>query len=141
MEDLLTTYAVLVWPDTFRRYDGLIQKGGKLILRGHLDAQGEGSRKLVAKEVYDLEVHLEELVSRYGVTLVRLNAERITKGELLRLRELFLSTPGSSPVLLFFENGELKRTLKPEGRLRVDPRALKAKLSDRFGGTIRVSEE
>jgi hypothetical protein len=42
---------------------------------------------------------------------------------------------------LFFENGELKRTLKPEGRLRVDPRALKAKLSDRFGGTIRVSEE
>lgn len=141
LEDLLTTYAVLVWPDTFRRYDGLIQKGSKLILRGHLDAQGEGSRKLVAKEVYDLEGHLEELVSRYGVTLVRLNAERITKGELLRLRELFLSTPGSSPVLLFFENGELKRTLKPEGRLRVDPRALKAKLSDRFGGTIRVSEE
>lgn len=140
LEDLLTTYAVLVWPDTFRRYDGLLQKGKKLVLRGYIDNQGQGSRKLVAKEVYDLEEHLLELVSRYGVTLVRLNTERITKEALFRLKELFFSTPGSSPVLLFFESGDLRRTLKPEGGLRVDPKALKAKLSGGFGGTVKVVE-
>lgn len=140
LEDLLMTYPVLVWPDTFQRYESLIQKGAKLLIRGQIDSQGEGMRKLVAKEVYDLKQKLDEIVHRFGVTVVRLNAEKLTKKAILEVRELLFRTPGTSPVLLALEKGGIKRTLKPAGNLRIDPGLLKSKIENRLDGIVQVFE-
>jgi DNA polymerase-3 subunit alpha len=102
-EDLEDSIEVLVWPDTFRTYAGLLENDATLLIGGEVSKKSE-IPTLIAHEIYPLEDaprHFSEAL-RLHISCTQLEASIMKVKDTLRLH------PGTIPVVicLVFPSGE-----------------------------------
>ncbi len=112
LEDMTSSIEVIVFPTTFAQCSDLLGSDEPLVVLGTIQ-QGERGAKIIAESVDPLERAIEKYTDR---TVIRLQAARTRRNELVRLKDMLYQYHGSSPV---------KLTLHFDGRGEVDIEMLK----------------
>lgn len=104
VEDLDGTVEVLVFSETYRKYEGVLRPDAPLLFCGEVSRRDE-TPKLVASEIYDLRDGPKLFATRLGI---QLPANRIDDQRLERLKGILRRHPGNTPVMicLLFPSGE-----------------------------------
>jgi DNA polymerase-3 subunit alpha len=107
LEDMTSKVEVIVFPETFSRCSQFLGKDEPLIVLGTIQ-QGERGAKVIAEDIYPLDKAVEHFTEQ---TSIRLPADRISRNQLIELKELIYQYHGSAPI---------KLTLHFDGRGEVD---------------------
>jgi DNA polymerase-3 subunit alpha len=107
LEDMSSSVEVIVFPETFARCSQFLGKDEPLIVLGTIQ-QGERGAKVIAEDIYPLGKAMEQFTEQAAI---RLPADRISRNQLVELKELIYQFHGATPI---------KLTLHFDGRGEVD---------------------
>jgi DNA polymerase-3 subunit alpha len=111
-EDMGSSIEVIVFPNTFAQCSELLSTDEPLIVLGTIQ-QGERGVKIIAEAIEPLDKAIEKYTEN---TMIRLQASRTMREQLIQLKEMLYEFHGTSPV---------KLTLHFDGRGEVDIEMLK----------------
>jgi DNA polymerase-3 subunit alpha len=112
LEDMGSSIEVIVFPNTFAQCSELLSTDEPLIVLGTIQ-QGERGVKIIAEAIDPLDKAIEKYTEN---TMIRLQASRTMRGQLIQLKDMLYEFHGTSPV---------KLTLHFDGRGEVDIEMLK----------------
>ena len=112
LEDMGSSIEVIVFPNTFSQCSELLSTDEPLIVLGTIQ-QGERGAKIIAEAIDPLDKAIEKYTEN---TMIRLQANRTMRGQLIQLKDMLYRFHGTSPV---------KLTLHFDGRGEVDIEMLK----------------
>ncbi len=112
LEDMGSSIEVIVFPNTFAQCSELLSTDEPLIVLGTIQ-QGERGAKIIAEAIDPLDKAIEKYTEN---TMIRLQASRTMRGQLIQLKDMLYRFHGTSPV---------KLTLHFDGRGEVDIEMLK----------------
>ncbi|MBW2328235.1 MAG: DNA polymerase III subunit alpha [Deltaproteobacteria bacterium] len=112
LEDMGSSIEVIVFPNTFAQCSELLSTDEPLIVLGTIQ-QGEQGAKIIAEVIDPLDKAIEKYTEN---TMIRLQASRTMRGQLIQLKDMLYQFHGTSPI---------KLTLHFDGRGEVDIEMLK----------------
>ncbi len=117
LEDLAGTVEVVVFPEPFQRCQGLLKTDASLFIRGMLDVEDSGARKILVNDIYQLEGLRERLAKSLTI---RLNLNALKKDTVGQLQSVFEKHPGEARIIFELESPrEYLVTLKPNQFVKV----------------------
>jgi len=115
LEDLVGALGVTLFADQLQRFDSLLFDEAVVLVRGQVRERGS-EVELTAEEIVPLDRAAQKLV-----TPVRVEIDRdLSRGELLRLRDLLTEHPGDSPLELSLRFDGASVRIAPQERFKVD---------------------
>ncbi len=124
LQDMTGMAELLVFPESFARLESMLRSGAALLVKGRISVEEVGTRVIVSEAK-----PLEEWGGEAGTGLLRLHvdAEALDEFTLDRLKELFASRPGPSPVAfeMVLPDGTAG-TLQSGCRVRLEPALLES---------------
>ncbi len=96
-EDLSGTIEVILFPETFRNYDTLLEADHPLLIKGKLTFETDNNNKIIASEIVPLdqaheiatpEIHLKCSISKLGIEQVE------------KVKNIIKNNPGKSKIFL-----------------------------------------
>ncbi len=118
LEDQEGAVEVVVFPDAYREYYGLLSNDTEVLVKGKPEG-GEDVPKILASEL----ILLEEVAQREASSMtVRVPIESFLEDTLPHLRELLEANRGECPIRFeLFRDHEFSMAMKPHSFLRVRP--------------------
>ncbi|PYV37274.1 MAG: hypothetical protein DMG06_28535 [Acidobacteria bacterium] len=117
LEDLTGTIEAVIFPEPFQRCQHLLKADAPLLVKGVLDVEDSGNRKVLANEIQSLEGIRER--SAQFVTIY-INLLGIDAGDAMRLQSVLGGHPGETRVIFQLEYPEQYLiTLKPHQLVKV----------------------
>jgi DNA polymerase-3 subunit alpha len=118
LEDQEGAVEVVVFPDAYREYYGLLSNDTEVLVKGKPEG-GEDVPKILASEL----ILLEEVAQREASSMtVRVPIESFLEDTLPHLRELLEANRGECPIRFeLFRDHEFSMAMKPHPYLRVRP--------------------
>jgi DNA polymerase-3 subunit alpha len=118
LEDQEGAAEVVVFPDAYKEYYGLLSQDTEVLVKGKPEA-GEDLPKILASEL----IPLEEVAQREASSMtVRVPLESFLEDTLPHLRELLEANRGECPIRFeLFRDHEFSLAMKPHPYLRVRP--------------------
>jgi DNA polymerase-3 subunit alpha len=121
LEDLCGSIDAVIFPDPFQRYEKLLRPDAPLFVKGVLDVEDSGARKIRVSELHSLE-GVREKTAR-SVT-IHVNLASATQETVERLQRILDGHPGEAPVIFELEHPKAYLvTLRPSQFLKVRPNA------------------
>jgi DNA polymerase-3 subunit alpha len=118
LEDREGVVEVIAWPDTYRKFETVIQGDDPVLVTGTLDV-GEDRCQIIATEIRALAEARQESVRQVHL---RIPAEMVTDECLERLRETLAQHRGSCPAYLdVIVPGQREAIIELPPELRVTP--------------------
>lgn len=96
-EDLSGTIEVILFPETFRKYDTLLEADHPLLIKGKLSFETDNNNKIIASEIVPLDqahkiatpdIHLKCSISKLGIEQVE------------KVKNIIKNNPGKSKIFL-----------------------------------------
>ncbi|MEW5976743.1 MAG: DNA polymerase III subunit alpha [Acidobacteriota bacterium] len=117
LEDLTGAVEVVIFPEAFQRTQDLLKADAALLVRGVLDVDDSGSRKILANEIQPLDGIRERLAR--SVT-IHVNLKELSDDTAQRLQTVLDGHPGETSVIFQLEQPKSYLvTLRPNHFLRV----------------------
>ncbi|MEI6873283.1 MAG: DNA polymerase III subunit alpha, partial [Verrucomicrobiota bacterium] len=117
LEDLSDSVEVGIFGEAYASGAALIETGKLVNIQVRVEMRDEEALRVIASEVRPLKRPGEVSKPVY----LKLDWERTTEAELLRIREVLSASPGMRPVVLQFEHPDGRRVkLHPAEQYRVD---------------------
>ncbi|MEI7776962.1 MAG: hypothetical protein WCK17_19570, partial [Verrucomicrobiota bacterium] len=117
LEDLSDSVGVGIFGEAYASGAALIETGKLVNIQVRVEMRDEEALRVTASEVRPLKRPGEVSKPVY----LKLDCERTTEAELLRIREVLSASPGMRPVVLQFEHSDGRRVkLYPAEQYRVD---------------------
>jgi DNA polymerase III alpha subunit len=117
LEDLSDSVGVGIFGEAYASGAALIETGKLVNIQVRVEMRDEEALRVTASEVRPLKRPGEVSKPVY----LKLDWERTTEAELLRIREVLSASPGMRPVVLQFEHSDGRRVkLYPAEQYRVD---------------------
>jgi len=114
LEDLEGSLSVTLFADQLQRFEPLLTDEATVLVRGQVRERGS-DQELTAEEIVPLDRAADKLV-----TAVRVNLQReLSRGELLRLRDVVTEHPGDFPLELAIRLDSTSVRVCPESRFKV----------------------
>ena len=101
LEDLSGTVEAVIFPEPFQRCQHLLKADAALLIKGVLDVEDSGNRKVLANEIQSLEGIRERLAK--SVT-IHVNLLGIDEGAATRLQSVMGGHPGDTSVIFQLES-------------------------------------
>jgi DNA polymerase-3 subunit alpha len=121
IEDLTGTVEAVVFPEPFQRSQALLKTDVSLFIRGMLDVEDSGARKILVNDIYPLEGLRERLARSLTI---RVNLSTLKRETVSQLQAVFEKHPGDARIIFQLESPqEYLITLKPNQFLKVQPGA------------------
>jgi len=114
LEDLEGSLSVTLFADQLQRFEPLLTDEATVLVRGQVRERGS-DQELTAEEIVPLERAADKLVTAVRVSLSR----ELSRGELLRLRDVVTEHPGDFPLELAIQLDSTSVRICPEGRFKV----------------------
>ncbi|HMD32075.1 MAG TPA: DNA polymerase III subunit alpha, partial [Candidatus Acidoferrales bacterium] len=95
LQDMTGMAEVLVFPESFSRYERILRTGGTIMVKGKISVEDVGTR-VILTEAKSLDG--EATGPAGGLLRLRIDAENIDEQSLIVLKELFTSRPGPCRV-------------------------------------------
>ena len=137
LEDLSGTVEAVIFPEPFQRCQHLLKADAALLIKGVLDVEDSGNRKVLANEIQSLEGIRERLAK--SVT-IHVNLLGIDEGAATRLQSVMGGHPGDTSVIFQLESPkQYLVTLRPHQfvRVRADMRFIQEVESICGNGAVR----
>ena len=108
IEDLYGLVEVIVFPNVFERYKGLINEDSIIAIKGSLNFKEDESPKVLADSIRDVRIIKEESSKEYlKIKLPKNEDENIVLGS---IKEVLAKYHGDTPVLIYRNNGKAFKT-------------------------------
>jgi DNA polymerase III subunit alpha len=121
LEDLTGSVEAVIFPDPFQRFEKLLKPDAPLLVKGVLDVEDSGIRKIRVSEIQSIEGLRERMAKS---VIVHINLERVTQDMAERLHRVLDGHPGEASVIFELEHPKAYLvTLRPNQFLRVKPSA------------------
>ncbi len=120
LEDLSGSIDAVVFPEAFKRCESLLESEAAVLVRGVIDLEDSGTRKVIVKEVQTLEG-----ARPARPVTIHVKLEAMTHGLPTKLRSILEEHPGQSRVTFQLEHPQSYLiTLQPRhlGRVKADGR-------------------
>jgi len=107
-EDLSGTIEVILFPETFRNYDTLLEADHPLLIKGKLTFETDNNNKIIASEIVSLDqaheiatpdIHLKCSISKLGLEQVE------------KVKNIIKNNPGKSKIFLHVVIPEKSETI------------------------------
>jgi DNA polymerase III subunit alpha len=151
LEDKEGVVEVIAWPETYRKFESVIQGDDPVLVSGALDKQeaagrggdddGDGAEparercQIIADEIRPLAAAREQSVRQVHL---RVSADRVTQDQLVRLRDTLAQHRGSCPAFLHVI-GSSEAVIELPPTLRVVPsEAMLDAVEKIFGGGVAM---
>lgn len=108
----------VVFPNVFKRFAGVLQKGNIVIIEGKIEIREE-SKQFIIQSALDARKVIENMEKPAATLYLKIEKEKETAPLLAKLKELIKKHKGSTAVVLFYESKE--RTIRLGEDNRVDP--------------------
>ena len=119
LEDLTGSVEAVIFPDPFQRFEKFLKLDAPLLIKGVLDVEDSGVRKIRVSEIQSVEGLRERMAKS---VIVHVNLEKFTKGMLERLQRVLDGHPGEASVIFELEHPKAYLvTLRPNQFVRVKP--------------------
>ena len=119
LEDLAGTVEAVVFPESFQRCQGLLKADASLFIRGMLDVEDSGARKILVNDIFPMEGLRERMAKSLTI---RVNLHSLRKDTVSLLQSLFEKHPGEARIIFELESPrEYLITLKPNQFVKVRP--------------------
>ncbi len=119
LEDLNGSLEVIIFPDTFQKNQALLKEDTPLYVKGTLDSDDSGSRKMLANEIQPLEGLRGKLAKSVRIHIDLAKADTQLPGRLNLVMHKF---SGEAAVIFELEHPEhYLVTLRPNPFLRIKP--------------------
>ena len=117
LEDMSGTVEMIVFPESFKRYEPVLRPDAPLVVRGRVNPEEAGTRIIVA-EISPLD----EASGPASRITIRMDLERVSEMTVAELVNLFRQKPGSCRVAFELEQPRDYRVLfEPRREWRVNP--------------------
>ena len=121
LEDLTGSVEAVVFPDPFQRFERFLKPDAPLLIKGVLDVEDSGIRKIRVSEVQSIDGLRERMAK--SVT-VHVNLETVARDTAERLQRVFEGHPGEASVIFELEQPRAYLvTLRPNQFVKVKPSA------------------
>jgi len=121
LEDLTGSVEAVIFPDPFQRFEKFLKLDAPLLIKGVLDVEDSGVRKIRISEIQSIE-GLRERMSKS--VIVHVNLERVSHDTAEKLQHVFDGHPGEASVIFELEHPKAYLvTLRPNQFVRVRPSA------------------
>ena len=132
MEDIEGTVRCIMWPDSFQRFEPLLEPDSILLVRGNVDRRGGGDEvNLIVDELISLD-QLDERCTKGMVIRV----DELKHGErvLPQVYEILRAYPGNQEVRLLLDLADGNRVAMKSDRLQIHVNSeLKQRVDDLLG--------
>jgi DNA polymerase III subunit alpha len=119
LEDLTGSVEAVIFPDPFSRAERLLKPDAPLLVKGVLDVEDSGARKIRVSEIQSLEGIRERMAK---LVTIHVNLERVTHGTVERLQRVLGGHPGEADVIFELEHPKAYLvTLRPNQFVKVRP--------------------
>ena len=118
LEDLVGVIEVILFPNVYERYSGLISEDRIIGVKGKLNFKEDELPKIIADTIFDIK-EAEAKVARRTVK-IRIPASETQSNDLESIKEILTMYPGDTPVLIYTPDG---KTLRTQSDLWVDTNA------------------
>jgi len=119
LEDLTGSVEAVIFPDPFQRFEKFLKLDAPLLIKGVLDVEDSGVRKIRVSEIQSIEGLRERMAKS---VIVHVNLERVTKDTPERLQRVLDGHPGEASVIFELEHPKAYLvTLRPNQFVRVKP--------------------
>ncbi len=117
LEDLSGSVEAVIFPDPFQRFQSLLKADALLLIKGTLDIEDSGNRKILVNEVQNLEGIRETLPK---TLTIHVNLMEVQKDVAAKLQSVLEGHPGETSVIFQLEQPkEYLVTLRPNHFLKV----------------------
>ncbi|MBQ7677712.1 MAG: DNA polymerase III subunit alpha, partial [Lachnospiraceae bacterium] len=131
LEDLVGSVEVIVFPNTYEKYRGLIEEDARVFITGRTSVEEDADAKLLAEEVYGFS----DLPKKVWVQFAALEEYAAKKDVLF---SLLPEEKGKDEVIIYISTTKQKKNLGPKWGVKANEDLIK-KLSDAFGeANVRV---
>ena len=121
LEDLTGSVEAVIFPDPFQRFEKFLKPDAPLLIKGVLDVEDSGVRKIRVSEIQSIEGLRERMAK--SVT-VHINLETATQDTAERLQRVLGGHPGEASVIFELEHPKAYLvTFRPNQFVRVKPSA------------------
>jgi DNA polymerase-3 subunit alpha len=119
LEDMHGTVEVVIFPEPFKRYEGMLKSEDPLFLRGRVDTDDSGKQKILVSEIFPLkDVRLTQAKKMF----IHVNLLGLEEDAAASLLQLFEKNRGECSVVFELEhNRRFLVTLKPDDYIKVKP--------------------
>lgn len=119
LEDLAGSFEAVIFPEPFQRYEKLLKSDALLLVRGVLDVEDSGARKIRVSEVDSMEGIRERMTRSLRI---HINLEQMTSETVERLQRVLCEHPGEASVIFELEHPKVYLlTLRPNQLVKVRP--------------------
>jgi len=125
LEDLSGSVEAVIFPEPFQRYQRLLEADAPLFIKGVLDVEDSGNRKILVNDITSL-IDLRERMTK-SVT-IHVDLGRTSHNTALRLQSVIGNHPGETNVMFQLEYPkEYLITLRPNHfvKIKADPQFIK----------------
>jgi DNA polymerase-3 subunit alpha len=117
LEDLTGSVEAVIFPEPFQRYEKLVESDAALLVKGVLDVEDSGARKIRISEIQALEGIRERLAKS---VIIRVNVQRASQQIAEKLQRVLDGHPGESSVIFELEQPKAYLvTLRPNQFVKV----------------------
>ena len=121
LEDLTGSVEAVICPDPFQRLEKLLKPDAPLLIKGILDVEDSGARKIRVSEIQSVDGLRERMAK--SVT-VHVNLERVTHDTVDKLQRILDGHPGEASVIFELEHPKAYLvTFRANQFVRVKPSA------------------
>lgn len=108
LEDLESSIEVVIFPSLYQKHQEFLAKDNIILIRGRVDVKEDASAKLIAQDIKPLDLREETDKPLY----VHLQTDFLSNQLLDQLKNILLTHPGPSPVVLQVESRGKKTQLE-----------------------------
>ena len=137
IEDLTGSVEAVIFPDPFQRFEKLLKIDAPLLIKGVLDVEDSGARKIRATDMQPLDGLRERTAT--AVT-IRVNLGRMIDGGAEKLQSILSGCPGETRVIFELEHPKAYLiTFRPHQftKVKLDSKLVQAVESICGTGTVR----
>ncbi|HHW03726.1 MAG TPA: DNA polymerase III subunit alpha [Thermoanaerobacterales bacterium] len=99
LEDLTGSMEIIVFPQTYERYHGLLRPDSKVIIKGRVNFKEDELPKIIAEEITSFE-KISSCENQKEVLVVAINQNEM---DLQKLKDFIQSHPGRTRVVAYFQ--------------------------------------
>ncbi len=119
LEDLTGTAEAVVFPEPFQRCQNLLKTDASLFIRGLLDVEDSGARKILVNDIFPVDGLRERLAKSLTI---RVNLNNLRRDTATQLQSVFGRHPGEAKIIFQLESlQEYLITFKPNQVAKVQP--------------------
>jgi DNA polymerase III subunit alpha len=125
LEDLSGSVEAVIFPEPFQRYQRLLEADAPLFVKGVLDVEDSGNRKILVNEIMSL-IDLRERMAKF--ITIHVDLRHTSQNTALQLQSVIGSHPGETNVIFQLEYPkEYLITLRPNHfvKIKADPQFIK----------------